>query len=197
MEPLITFFNELVLALVWPCYLSHSLGSYICWSHWILSNKHVLQHVCSTLPLQPSYLHEVKWDFTFWRQPQMRSCMLTSLSSCRRSLLTLAGQVPVWWWWNCLEHFVSRQHGKQMRRSGEEEWTNKTTDQGHILRESWVFFFPSSRFFWQKHRQSLAHKPLFLSLVHTSAHWGGLAQKLECKAHSPHSQPIKNFHRLG
>lgn len=125
--------------------------------------------------------------------------MLTPLSSCRRSLSTLAGQAPVWWWWNCLERFVSRQHGKQMkdwRRRVDKQNNGSRTHPSRIM----FFFFYSAFHIFQKETERLAHKPLFLSLVDMPTHWGGLVQIMERTAHSTHSshsQPIKNFHRLG
>lgn len=84
---------------------------------------------------------------------------------------------------------------EQQRRSDKQNSGSRT----HPSRVSFFALFFSPDFFFQggKHRQSLAHKPLFLSLVDMPAHWGGLVQKLDCAAHSQNSQPIKNFHRLG
>lgn len=49
-----------------------------------------------------------------------------------------------------------------------------------------------SRSFTGEHKQSLARKPLFLLLLDASVQWVGL-EELECTAHSPNSQPIKNL----
>ena len=132
----------------------------------------------------------------------MRGCVLTSLSSCRRSLSTLAGRAPAWWWWNCLERFVSQQHGKQMRErareSGQTKQEIKDTSFESCVFFFWFFFFLFSLLFNSalqtfsegRHRRSGAHKPI-VSVI--SDHVCPLRET----AHSPHSQPIKNFHRLG
>lgn len=139
----------------------------------------------------------------FLTESQMPRWMLTSLSSCRRSILTLEGQAPAWWWWNCLEPFfpLSQQHEKQMREQqrGLDKQNNRLRTFPLRVRFSFLFFSPLTRlcrFFRGKHRQSLARTPLFLSLVDKSAHWVRL-EGLERAAHSLHSHPIRNFHKLG
>lgn len=85
--------------------------------------------------------------------------------------------------------------------SSKEEWTNKTTDWGHSLREPYFLFFPPFNlalqiFFKGTTDSALLETPLFPSLVDKSALWVRL-EGLEFAAHSLHSHPIKNFHRLG
>lgn len=138
-------------------------------------------HNFPILPLLPSYLHEAKGYF-FYRQLQTMGCMLTSLSSCRRSLSKLAGQAPAWWWWNCLERLFSpfSPPPSLSHNNIGNKWVEKQNKRSrtHPSRVAFSLFFPpfnsALQIFQREHRQSRDYKPLSLSLVDMPAHRGGL-----------------------
>lgn len=86
---------------------------------------------------------------------------------------------------------------REQQRRVDKQNNRSRTDPLRVMLLFFLTLTRLSRIFRGKHRQSLAHKPVLLSLVDMPAHWEGLVQKLECTAHSSHSRPIKNFHRLG
>lgn len=77
---------------------------------------------------------------------------------CRRSISTLAGLVPVWWWWNCLERFVSRPQSREQlwehqRQPRLDKQNNRSRT--HPLRHPFLPFTAFQMF--QRKTDSLAH----------------------------------------